>query len=176
MAWTRVTIPRRDGGVAMPAACAYCYGRAERDLVLHVRRETSRTKSALTTTRIEEHLEIDVPYCNADAAHGARVRREIRLIGRGAGLLGFLVALAAVVAGLDAPLGIQIFFGVLAGIVLGLLALLAAGALVRRLPRYRDWGAGLLGVDLVVGPSAMTFAFSNPTFAATFRTRNGVLR
>jgi hypothetical protein len=160
----------------MPGHCAYCNGPAQRDLVLHVRREASRSKGRLTTTRMEEHLEVDVPYCNADAARGSRVRREIRTIGLIAAVIAGVIGLAAVIGGLDAPLGVRIFFGLIAGAVLGLLALLATGILVRRLPRYRDWGAGMLGVDLAVGPNAMTFLFTNPTYAASFRTRNGVLR
>jgi hypothetical protein len=176
MPWTKVTIPRRTSGVAMPGRCAYCNGPAERDVVLHVRRETSRTKGRLTTTRMEEHVEIDVPYCNADAARGARVRRELRIIGRAAAALGAVLGFAAVIVGLDAELGTRIFFGLFAGGVLGFLALLATGILVRRLPRYRDWGAGMLGVDLAVGPNALTFLFTNSTYAATFRTRNGLLR
>jgi hypothetical protein len=175
MAWTSVTIQRRPSGVGMPEHCVYCYGRAEQDLVLRSRREMSRTKGRLTTTRIEEHVEIDVPYCNVHAARGRRLRREIRRLGFASAGLGVLLGLVALIASLDAPLGVRIFFGLLVGFALGILALLAIGILVRRIPRYRDWGAGLLGIDLAVGPTAMTFRFTNPTYAATFRTRNGLL-
>jgi hypothetical protein len=176
MAWTSVTIQRRPSGVAMPEHCVYCYGQAQQDLVLRGRRETSRTKGRLTTTRMEEHIELDVPYCNTHAERGRRLRREIRRIGFVAAGLGVVLGLVAVIAGLDAPLGVRIFFGLLVGFALGILALLATGILVRRIPRYREWGAGLLGIDLAVGPTAMTFRFTNPTYAATFRTRNGLLR
>jgi hypothetical protein len=176
MAWMAVTIPRRKSGVAMPSRCAYCYGDAERDVTLRARRRTAQTKGRLTTTAFEEHLAVEVPYCRRDAARSERTRREIRVTGFAfAGVVG-LAGLLALLIGLDAPLGVRIILGLLAGILLGMLGLLAAGALIRKLPRYRDWGAGLLGVDLAAGAEALTFRFTNATYAAAFRTRNGNLR
>lgn len=174
MPWTPVTIARRGSNIGIPERCVYCYGSAEQDLPLRARRIESSKKGQLTITQMVEHLEIDVPYCRADAARSLRTRSQIRVLGFVAAAFGVLLGLVAVLSSpLDAPLGVRILFGVLAGIVLGLLALLSAGIAVRRLPRYRDWGAGLLGVDLVAGPHALTFRFTNPTYAATFRTRNG---
>jgi len=175
VSWIDVTIPRRpSGGLGMPAHCVYCFGPAARDLTLRARRVQSASKGTMTRTLVEEHLSVTMPYCAADAARCERLRREIRRLGIGAAALGGLIGLVVLLIALDAPPGVRIFFGLIAGVVLGLLALLAAGAFVRRLPRYRDWGAGLLGVDLAAGAEALTFRFTNPTFAATFRTRNGL--
>jgi len=176
MSWTSVTIARRPSGVVMPERCIYCSGRAERDLPLRARRLTNATKGRLTVTRLEEHITIDVPYCRADAARSADKRREIHHVGRAAAIGGYLLGLALVLALLDAPLGVRIVLGLIAGAVLGLLALFSAGVLVRRLSRYRDWGAGLLGVDLAAGQQAFTFRFSNAAYAALFRAQNGVYR
>lgn len=173
MTWTKVTIPRQRASVGMPHHCVYCNGRAEQDLTLRARREMSKAKGRMTTTRLEEHLAIEVPYCRTDATRSMRLRREIRRLGIGAGIAGIVIGLVIVVALLDAPLDVKFVLGVLTGIVLGLLALLSLSLLVRRLPRYRDWGAGLLGVDLAAGAEVLTFRFSNPAFAATFRTQNG---
>lgn len=173
MAWTVVTIPRRTSGVGMPERCVYCNGAAEQDMTLRTRREAGRSKGRMTTTRLEEHVAIDVPFCRTHAAQSTRLRTEIRRLGFvDAGLFG-LIGLVLVLVGLDAPFGVRFVFGVLAGLVLAVLALLATAVLVRRVPRYRDWGAGLLGVDLAAGAEAFTFRFANPTYAAMFRTRNG---
>lgn len=175
MSWIDVTIPRRpSGGLGMPAHCVYCFGPPETDLTVRARRVQSASKGTLTRTLVEEHLAVPVPYCAADAARSARLRGEIRRLGIGAAGAGGVLGLVVVLVALDAPLGVRIFFGLIAGVLLGLLALLGVGAFARRLPRYRDWGAGLLGVDLVAGAEALTFRFTNPTFAATFRTRNGL--
>jgi hypothetical protein len=173
MAWVAVTIPRRKSGVAMPSRCAYCYGDADQDVTLRARRRTGQTKGRLTTTALEEHLAVEVPYCRRDAARSQKTRREIRIVGFAfAGLVG-LAGFLALLIGLDAPPGVRIVLGLIAGALLGLFGLIVAGLLVRRLPRYRDWGAGLLGVDLAAGAEALTFRFTNATFAAAFRTRNG---
>lgn len=175
VAWINVTISRRpSGGLGMPAHCVYCYGPPATDLTLRARRVQSASKGTLTRTLVEEHLSVAVPYCAADAARSTQLRGEIRRLGFGAAALGGLLGFVVLLVALDAPLGVRVFFGLIAGVLLGLLALLAVGAFVRRLPRYRDWGAGLLGIDLVAGAEAMTFRFTNPTFAATFRTRNGL--
>jgi len=173
MSWMAVTIPRR-AGVGMPARCAYCFGTAEQDLLLRARREAGRTTGRLTTTRLEEHFAVEIPFCRAHAARSAQVRKEIRVLGIVVATLLGLFGLVAMIAGFDAPLGVRIFFGIVAGAILALLGLLAVGLSVRRLPRYRDWGAGLLGVDLAAGAEALTFRFTNKTFAAAFRTRNGL--
>src|SRR5579883_2679312 len=175
VAWIDVTIPRRpSGGLGMPAHCVYCFGPPATDLTLRARRVQSSSKGTLTRTLIEEHLAVSVPYCAADAARPAQLRTEIRRLGLVAAALGWLIGFVVLLVALDAPLGVRVVFGLVAGVLLGLLALLGAGAFVRWLPRYRDWGAGLLGVDLVAGVNALTFRFTNPTFAATFRTRNGL--
>jgi len=158
----------------MPAHCVYCYGAVAQDLTLRARRVQSASKGTLTRTLTEEHLAVAVPYCAADAARSAKLRGEIRRLGIGAAFLAGLIGLVVLLVALDAPLGVRIFFGLIAGALLGLLALLGVGAFVRRLPRYRDWGAGLLGADLAAGAEALTFRFTNPTFAAAFRTRNGL--
>ncbi|HZQ34340.1 MAG TPA: hypothetical protein VFD32_00290 [Dehalococcoidia bacterium] len=175
VAWIDVTIPRRpSGGLGMPAHCVYCYGPPATDLTLRARRVQSASKGTLTRTLVEEHLAVAVPYCTADAARSARLRGEIRRLGLVAAAVGWLIGFVVLLLALDAPIAVRIVFGLIGGVLLGLLALLGVGAFVRRLPRYREWGAGLLGVDLVAGADALTFRFTNPTFAATFRTRNGL--
>jgi hypothetical protein len=176
MAWTNVTIARRGAGVGMPNRCAYCFGAAEQDLELRARRRVSVTKRMLTVTKVDEHVSLDVPFCRADATRSAQRRREIRVIGVTVAVLLAALGLLLILLGTDAPAGVRILLGAVAGVLLGLLGLVATGLLVRRLPRYRDWGAGLLGVDLAAGAEAFTFRFTNPTFAAAFRTRNGLGR
>jgi len=176
MTWIAVTVPRRKSGVGMPERCVYCNGPAEQDAVLRTRRELSYSKSGLTTTHIDEHLAIEIPYCRAHAAQNLRIRMEIRRTGFILAAVFGLLGLLLVLVGLDAPAGVRVFIGILVGIALAALALLGTGALVRRVPRYRDWGAGLLGIDMAAGPDAMTFRFTNPTYAALFRTRNGTVR
>jgi hypothetical protein len=112
-------------------------------------------------------------YCFGTAEQDLLLK-EIRVLGIVVATLLGLFGLVAMIAGFDAPLGVRIFFGIVAGAILALLGLLAVGLSVRRLPRYRDWGAGLLGVDLAAGAEALTFRFTNKTFAAAFRTRNGL--
>ncbi len=175
MAWTLVTIPRRGTRIGLPERCVYCNGRSEQDLLLRASRIAGAKKGQFTTTRMEEHLEIDVPYCKADAARSQRTRVEIRRLGFAVAALAALLGLVVVIVALDAPLGVRIVLGLLAGMVLALLGVLSAGVFVHRLPRYRDWGAGLLGVDLAAGPEAMTFRFTNAGYAAMFRSRNGLL-
>jgi hypothetical protein len=175
MAWTLVTIPRRGSNIGLPERCVYCNGRSQQDLPLRASRVAGAKKGQFTTTRMEEHLEIDVPFCSADAERSRRTRVEIRRLGFAVAAIAALLGLVIVIVALDAPLGVRVVFGLLAGMVFALLGLLSAGLLVRKLPRYRDWGAGLLGVDLVAGPEALTFRFTNPTYAAMFRTRNGLL-
>jgi hypothetical protein len=175
MPWNTVTIPRRGFKVGIPERCVYCFHSADLDLPLRARRVQSSKKGQLTITQMVEHLEIDIPYCRSDANRSVRTRKQIRTLGFGAAAAGILLGLLAVVTSpLDAPLGVRIIFGVLVGFALGVLALLGAGIAVRKLPAYRDWGAGMLGVDLIAGPEALTFRFTNPTYAATFRTRNGM--
>jgi len=169
-----VTIPRRAGGVGMPERCAYCFGEPAQDLTLRARRVDSSTKGQFTYTQIEERLAVGVPFCAADVRRSARLRRELRGLGLTAGAIGVLLGLIGCLLLLDAPLYAQLILGLGVGAALGLLGLLAAGLFLRKLPRYRDWGAAMLGVDLVAGAQALTFRFTNPTFAATFRTRNGV--
>lgn len=173
VAWTEVTIARRAGGVGMPERCVYCFGDPAQDLTLRARRVDSTTKGQFTYTQLEEHLAVGVPFCAADVHRSARMQRELRGLSLAAAALGLLIGLLGCLLLLDAPLYAQIILGLCVGGVLGLLGLLLAGLFVRRLPRYRDWGAGMLGVDLVAGAQALTFRFTNPTFAATFRTRNG---
>lgn len=176
MSWVAVTIPRRGTSVGMPNHCAYCYGSADQDLTLRARRRASQTKGRLTITRLEEHLAVGVPFCRADAARSQKLRGEIRAVGYGFAALVALIGLVLMVVGLDAPVEDRVILGAIASAFLGFLGVIAAGLLVRRIPRYRDWGAGILGVDLAAGAEAMTFRFTNPTFAAAFRTRNSVLR
>ena len=175
MPWTPVTIPRRSSSIGMPARCVYCFGGAEQDLPLRTSRVETASRGQFTVKEMVEHLEIDVPYCRVHAARSTRLRVEIRRLGFAAATLGVVLGLVVLIAApIDVPLGVRAVFGVLAGMILGVLGLLSAGILVRGLPRYRDWGAGLLGIDLAAGPQALTFRFTNSTFAATFRTRNGV--
>jgi hypothetical protein len=176
MVWNTVTVARNRETVGMPRSCVYCYGRAEQDIKLRTRRERSRTKGRLTTTRIDEQVTIDVPYCRRDAARSGRLRREIRRLGFTAAAISLVLGLLVVVLVLDAPFGVRLVIGVVAGFALGALALLAAGLAVRRLPRYRDWGSGMLGVDLAAGPEALTFRFTNATFASMFRSFNAPAR
>lgn len=173
MPWTPVTI-RRRASVRMPDRCAYCNGPAERRLTLRAARRLAVHTGRLTRTLEEEHFEIPVPFC---APHGTRTEtmrgelRRVRRIGGGAG------ALLGVVAGLFAVPGFSVVEALMAailfGLILGALAFVATAIVARKLPRYRDYGAGLLGVDLAAGAEALTFRFTNAAYAATFRTRNG---
>jgi hypothetical protein len=175
MSWTAISIPRRNSGVGMPERCIYCNERAEQDLPLRAHRTTGVTKGQFTTTRTEEHLEIEVPYCRRDAARSLRMRMEIRRLGFVAAAFTGLLAMIVLIVALDAPLGVRIVLGLIAGLFFAAGGLLAAGVLIHKIPRYRDWGAGLLGIDLAAGQEALTFRFTNATYAAMFRSRNGLL-
>src|SRR5579883_2785267 len=114
MAWVSVTIPRRRAAVGMPKRCAYCYGRAEQDLTLRSRRLTKATRGRMTITKLEEHIAIDVPFCSADAERSQHTRVELRRLPIACAVVFGLLALAVVLLSLDAPAGVQIFFGLLA--------------------------------------------------------------
>ncbi len=173
MPWTAVTVPRRSSGVGLPERCAYCNERAEQDLPLRVHRTTGTKKGQFTNTRMEEHLELDVPYCRKDATRSLRMRTEIRRLGFVLAAVTGLLAMIILIVALDAPLGVRIVLGLIAALFFATLGLLSAGVLIHKVPRYRDWGAGLLGIDLAAGQDALTFRFTNATYAAMFRTRNG---
>jgi len=173
VAWVAVTI-RRRGSVRLPGSCAYCNGPAERRLPLHVSRRLGVRTGRLTRTIEEEHLEIAVPFCATHGQRTERLRRELRRIRRAGGLFGALLGLVVVLVLFDLPFGTRLPLAIIIAALLGGLAFVAAALLARTLPRYRDYGAGVLGVDLIAGHDVLTFRFTNPTYAATFRTYNGM--
>ena len=173
MPWQAVTIKRR-ASVRMPDRCAYCNGPAEQRLPLRATRRVGVHTGRMTRTIEDERREIPVPFC---AEHGVRaegVRRELRLIRRAGALLGALIGLLSVLLLFNIAWPARVPLAIVVAVVLGGLAFVAAALWARGLPRYRDYGAGMLGVDLAAGAEALTFRFTNPTYAATFRTRNGI--
>jgi hypothetical protein len=173
MPWLAVTIKRR-GSVRMPDRCAYCNGPADRRLPLRTSRRLASHTGRMTRTLDEEKLEIPVPFC---ALHGARadgVRRELRLARRLGGAAGAVLGLLVVLLLFDIDGATRVPLAIMIGAALGVLAFVATALVARGLPRYRDYGAGMLGVDLAAGAEALTFRFTNPVYAATFRSRNGI--
>lgn len=173
MSWQAVTIKRRSS-VRMPDRCAYCNGPAEQRLPLRATRRVGVQKGRLTRTIEDEKLEIPVPFCTAHGARADGVRRELRLLRRAGGVSGALIGLLAVLLLFSIAWPARVPLAIVVAAALGALAFVATALLARGLPRYHDYGAGMLGVDLAAGAEALTFRFVNPTYAATFRTRNGI--